>query len=118
MIGIYKRDIDTSPGCRQRTADFVASHGTSEATGYLFWGGLKEFADGSLGSSTALFHEPYVGSEGQEGVRNIATAKLQKLVQDADQAGLQVAIHAIGDLAVEEVRIYCYHYCSEMIDSS
>ena len=84
----------------------MTSHGLSDKTGHVFWGGLKEFADGSLGSSTALFEEPYV-RKGNEpptrGVRNIPTDALKMLAERADEAGLQIAIHAIGDLAVEEV---------------
>lgn len=37
------------------------------------------------------------------GVRNIPTEELQALAEKADGKGLQIAIHAIGDLAVEEV---------------
>ena len=85
----------------------MTSHGLSDRTGHVFWGGLKEFADGSLGSSTALFKEPYV-RRGDEpptsGVRNIPTKELQSLAEKADEAGLQIAIHAIGDLAVDEVK--------------
>lgn len=81
-------------------------YGTHEPSGHLYWGGLKEFADGSIGSSTALFQEPYENSETrseEHGVRNIATKALKELVEKADAACLQVAVHAIGDLAVEEV---------------
>lgn len=82
-------------------------NGFEEATSHVFWGGLKEFADGSLGSSTALFHEPYARQKGKgpsSGVRTIATAELANLMKGTDKAGFQAAIHAIGDLAVEEVR--------------
>ena len=59
----------------------------------LSWGGLKEFADGSLGSKTALFHEPYIQDPGEElttGVRTIKKDVLKEQVQKADKAGLQV----------------------------
>ena len=93
----------------------MATRGTSDKTGHVFWGGLKEFADGSLGSSTALFHEPYErrGNETTtHGVRNIPTSDLQRLAEKADEAGLQIAIHAIGDLAVEEVREILDLHCN------
>lgn len=55
----------------------------------------KEFADGSLGSSTALFREPYLGeSPPTLGVRNIPTEELEGMVAAADLAGLQVGGHA------------------------
>lgn len=65
---------------------------------------VQEFADGSLGSSTALFHQPYLQQHPPtSGVRNIPTAQLEAMAVAADLAGLQVAVHAIGDLAVDEV---------------
>jgi predicted amidohydrolase YtcJ len=60
-------------------------------------------ADGSLGSRTALFHEPYADQPGSSGTRTIEAHRLRQLVTAADAAGLQVAVHAIGDRAVDEV---------------
>lgn len=91
---------------RNRTAGYIASNGKSEETGHVFWGGVKEFADGSLGARTALFFEPYTQEPDQpvtSGVRNIPLEELKDLAARADSADLQIAIHAIGDLAVEEV---------------
>lgn len=60
-------------------------------------------ADGSLGSRTALFHEPYADQPDTHGTRTIELGRLRQLVADADAAGLQVAVHAIGDRAVDDV---------------
>jgi predicted amidohydrolase YtcJ len=62
-------------------------------------GCLKGYADGSLGSSTAWFFEPYADSPGTSGVPRgeITDGSMQKNVIEADKAGLQVMIHAIGD---------------------
>ena len=68
----------------------------------LHIGGLKGFADGSLGSTTALFFEPYLDAPNTTGLANsemIPVSKMQGHILDADRAGLQVAIHAIGDKA-------------------
>jgi predicted amidohydrolase YtcJ len=68
----------------------------------LHIGGLKGFADGSLGSTTALFFEPYLDAPNTAGLANsemIPESKMQKHILDADRAGLQVAVHAIGDKA-------------------
>ncbi len=65
-------------------------------------GGLKGFADGSLGSTTALFFEPYLDAPNTNGLANdemIPESKMFGHIQSADAAGLQVAIHAIGDKA-------------------
>ncbi len=65
-------------------------------------GGLKGFADGSLGSTTALFFEPYTDAPGTRGLLGDQMlpegAMLQRALA-ADKAGLQVMIHAIGDEA-------------------
>ncbi len=68
----------------------------------LKMGGLKGFVDGSLGSFTALFGEPYIDNPQTSGIlvadmypEGIMTTRIRK----ADRQGLQVAIHAIGDLA-------------------
>ncbi len=73
---------------------------------YLHIGGLKGFADGSLGSTTALFFEPYNDAPNTVGLPNaemIPESKMAAHIADADHAGLQVAIHAIGDKANHDI---------------
>jgi len=68
----------------------------------LHIGALKGFADGSLGSTTALFFEPYLDAANTSGLANsemIPESKMQSHILGADRAGLQVAVHAIGDKA-------------------
>lgn len=77
--------------------------GRAHRKGRLFWGGVKEFLDGSLGSRTALMREPYEDNELTNGTRVIDLERLQRLVGKAHAAGLQVAVHAIGDRAVDEL---------------
>lgn len=60
--------------------------------GRLFWGGLKDFADGSLGSRTALMQQPYTDDPTTRGIRLSPYAELQELVQQADATGLQVNV--------------------------
>jgi predicted amidohydrolase YtcJ len=70
--------------------------------GWLRIGGLKGFADGSLGSSTALFFEPYNDAPNTRGLlfdQMLPEGIMLKRVEEADKRGLQVAIHAIGDKA-------------------
>jgi predicted amidohydrolase YtcJ len=65
-------------------------------------GALKAFADGSLGSSTALFFEPYTHDPSTHGIASqdmIPEAKMKDNISGADRSGLQVAVHAIGDRA-------------------
>lgn len=63
-------------------------------------GCLKGFADGSLGSTTAWFFEPYLDAPSMSGLpRAEVTGEMKQNIVDADKAGLQVNIHAIGDRA-------------------
>jgi predicted amidohydrolase YtcJ len=73
---------------------------------WLKVGGVKGYVDGSLGSSTALFDEPYSDDPGNRGVfaaESIPFAAFEERVAAADAAGLQVEIHAIGDRANREI---------------
>lgn len=65
-------------------------------------GGLKGFADGALGSTTALFFDPYLDDPTTRGLPSDEMTPPERLLQKiigADRAGLQIAIHAIGDRA-------------------
>ncbi|MBL8794415.1 MAG: amidohydrolase [Planctomycetia bacterium] len=60
-------------------------------------GGLKGFIDGSLGSSTAKFFDPYIHEPTSTGVYLTPLNKLREDILSADKAGLAVCVHAIGD---------------------
>jgi predicted amidohydrolase YtcJ len=66
-------------------------------------GGVKGFVDGSLGSSTAKFFEPFLNEPGSTGVFVTPREKLLEYICGADKAGLSVAVHAIGDRANAEL---------------
>ena len=73
---------------------------------WLRLGGVKGFADGSLGSWTALFFEPYTDDPGNRGLfaaEALPLSALEGRVAAADRAGLQVEIHGIGDRANAEI---------------
>lgn len=64
--------------------------------------GLKGFVDGSLGSSTALFYDPYTDDPEKRGLLAadmFPEGVMFERLLSADRNGLQVAIHAIGDEA-------------------
>ena len=82
----------------------VAANGVRAAFGsdMLRVGGLKGFSDGSLGSTTALFFEPYHDEPSTSGLpapEMFPEGAMAKRVKGADAAGLQVVVHAIGDRA-------------------
>jgi len=73
---------------------------------YLRIGAVKAFADGSLGSTTAYFFQPYTDAPGTRGLLAddmIPLSKARGRMMAADAAGLQLCIHAIGDAAIAQV---------------
>jgi predicted amidohydrolase YtcJ len=64
-------------------------------------GALKAFIDGSLGSTTALFFDPYVSDPSTRGLPMdvVTDGRLEQWVTSADSARLQLRVHAIGDSA-------------------
>lgn len=66
-------------------------------------GPLKLFVDGSLGARTALMRAPYADDPSTTGIQTLTQQQTDELVQIADAAGCQVAVHAIGDAAIEQV---------------
>lgn len=62
-------------------------------------GGRKLFADGSMGSGTAAFFEPYADDPKTSGLLLQSPEALQKAIFAADAAGYQPVVHAIGDRA-------------------
>jgi len=71
--------------------------------------GVKGFADGSLGSSTAAFFKPYTDDATNRGLTmpEMTDGRMKAAVAEAAARGLQIAVHAIGDRANDEVlKIY------------
>jgi predicted amidohydrolase YtcJ len=82
----------------ERLAEYVAREGRGDH--HLYWGGLKGFVDGSLGSTTAWFYDSYEDEPGTSGLFVIEdTAQFKSWINSADAAGLHVVVHAIGDRA-------------------
>ncbi|MCI0348727.1 MAG: amidohydrolase [Acidobacteriales bacterium] len=70
---------------------------------YLRIGALKDYADGSLGSSTAYMFAPFADDPKNRGLLSQSMnppAKMRANMMGADAAGLQLCIHAIGDQAI------------------
>ncbi len=66
-------------------------------------GAMKAFADGSLGSTTAYFFAPYNDAPNTHGLLSEEMQPLSKMrerMMKADENGLQLCIHAIGDQAI------------------
>lgn len=73
---------------------------------YLRIGAVKAYADGSLGSSTAYFFEPFSDQPGNRGLLSDEMHPIS-LMRDrmmrADAAGLQICTHAIGDSGISAI---------------
>ena len=96
-IRIYSR---TPMSQWKRQAELVGRMGGGDS--WLRLGGLKAFMDGSLGSTTALFFDVFNDAPNTAGLMagdNLPEGKLKKDIRDADKAGLQCSVHAIGDKA-------------------
>ncbi|MDQ0255018.1 putative amidohydrolase YtcJ [Evansella vedderi] len=68
---------------------------------YVQLNSVKIFADGALGGTTALLSEPYSDDPSTNGVAIHSKDNLQKIVHSARKMDMPVAIHVIGDLALE-----------------
>lgn len=68
-------------------------------TPWLRLGMVKGYTDGTLGSRTAFMLEPFSDDPHTHGLAQHTAAELDSLVAEADAAGLQVILHAIGDAA-------------------
>jgi predicted amidohydrolase YtcJ len=82
----------------ERLRDTMAGRGRGDA--WLRIGGLKGYVDGSLGSHTAAFHAPFTDAPGDKGLLVNTPEDLYRWISGADNAGLHVMVHAIGDRAI------------------
>ncbi|WP_371068768.1 amidohydrolase [Sediminibacillus sp. JSM 1682029] len=74
-----------------------------KGTEFIEMGAMKIFSDGALGGRTAWLTEPYEDDRENEGINIHTVESLETLVQKARGYGMPVAVHAIGDKAVETV---------------
>lgn len=84
----------------ERQRELVAREGPGDE--WLRLGGFKGFVDGSLGSTTALFFEPYADAPQTSGLLHsqmLPEGVMKQRIGAADRAGFQCSIHAIGDKA-------------------
>lgn len=70
---------------------------------WLRIGGAKVFADGVLGGRTAWLSEPYADDPGNSGYPIHTPEAFASIVREARDGGFPVAVHAIGDAAVDLV---------------
>ncbi len=93
--GTYPQHLDRAIAEGLRTGDRVRG-GRSDL---IRVGPLKAITDGSLGTRTAACAHPYPGDPGNRGLLTVAPDDLVEMMTRATAAGLECAIHAIGDVA-------------------
>ena len=99
--------IYAAPLITQGAAD-QAKIGIRRAFGspYLRIGAVKAFADGSLGSRTAYFFEPFLDQPNNRGLLSDEMHPISAMrgrMMRADAAGIQICTHAIGDAAISTI---------------
>ncbi|MFB4425942.1 amidohydrolase [Streptomyces sp. QL37] len=90
VFGYWAEPVEDEKGARR-----IRELGALGAAGDLF-------VDGSLGSHTALLHEPYADAP-HTGTGRLDAARIAAHVTACTEAGLQAGFHAIGDAAVSAV---------------
>lgn len=65
-------------------------------------GPVKIFTDGSAGGRTAAMSQPYLGEPETTGVFCLSDAEMDEMTMDVHAKGYQLAVHAIGDAAIEQ----------------
>ncbi|PNW08470.1 metal-dependent hydrolase [Microbacterium testaceum] len=93
--GTYPQDLDRAIAEGLRTGDPVRG----SSNGLVRVGPLKVITDGSLGTRTAACAHHYPGDTGNHGLLTVPPEELIEMMTRATAAGLECAIHAIGDVA-------------------
>ncbi len=74
---------------------------TGSGDEFLKIGPLKLLLDGSLGARTAALNEPYEDDPDNTGITTATQDELDQIVKIANENDCQVAIHGIGDKAID-----------------
>ncbi|MFO7991010.1 MAG: amidohydrolase [Thermoplasmata archaeon] len=67
---------------------------------YLALNGIKIFVDGSLGGHTAALEDDYSDDPGNNGMLLLEQEEIEEVIKDAEERGMQLMAHAIGDRAI------------------
>jgi len=82
--------------------DFIKKgYKTGDGSGFFKIGPLKLLADGSLGARTAYMNEPYNDDQSTKGILIFSEDELKEIFEKAHKNGLQIAVHAIGNGAID-----------------
>ncbi|WP_431865972.1 amidohydrolase [Microbacterium paraoxydans] len=100
-FAFYPADLDRAITTGLRTGERLAVSDPTGLVGSLVRvGSLKVISDGSLGTRTAACSHSYPGDPANYGVLTVPPEELTALLTTAAGAGIEAAVHAIGDRAV------------------
>jgi hypothetical protein len=100
LDGLAAMAVRTVPFLQTWEVEVPRRFGLKQAGGCLL-------IDGSFGSRTAALSQNYADAPGNNGASYVSDEKLLTFLRSAADAGLQTAVHAIGDRAVEQV-VLCH----------
>ncbi len=84
--------------------EFLAAGNKTGAGDDMYkYGPLKMFVDGSLGRRTAYMRQPYADDPTTRGISTMTVEQFDEMVKLADDNSCQIAVHCIGDAAIEMV---------------
>ena len=98
-IRIYQQCLLRTPEKLQSFLD--KGYKTGIEFGFYKIGPLKLLNDGSLGARTAHLRQPYLDDPDTRGVALYSPDNLTKMIKMGHENGMQIAIHCIGDAAIE-----------------
>jgi predicted amidohydrolase YtcJ len=100
-IAVWPGFLEQAIAAGRRTGDVV------DEAGLVTFGRLKVVVDGSLNTRTAWCWDPYPGMDPMHphacGMESVPIPELRRLLGRARDAGIEAAVHAIGDRANTEV---------------
>jgi predicted amidohydrolase YtcJ len=105
LEGLAACDVRTVPYLQTWDVEVPLRYGLKQAGGCLL-------IDGSFGSRTAALCHAYSDAPGNSGANYVSDEKLLSFLRAAAAAGLQTAVHAIGDRAVGQL-VRCHEQLAE-----
>ncbi len=102
-IRTYNQSSFSDPAIYKTYLDAGRFTGTNGGDEKFQYGPLKMFVDGSLGARTAYLRNPYADDPTTRGISTMTVEQFDEMVGLADSHNCQVAVHCIGDAAIEMV---------------
>ncbi|EDP63435.1 hypothetical protein BAL199_20670 [alpha proteobacterium BAL199] len=100
-VRMYLMPLAGATGWPERIVDMDLMTGDGDE--WLRVGSMKLFADGSAGGKTAAMFQPYADDTENRGIFIYGDEELHGMIADYHARGFQIATHAIGDAAIEQV---------------